>query len=314
VPLADFIRYGHWFQQDVAPDVDRRRVDRIEASRSGFRLLLEDGDSQLARRVVLATGLAAYASRPAQFATLPSALVSHTSDHHDLTVFAGKRVCVVGGGQSAIETAALLHEGGAEVEIILRAPAIRWLTRSHWLHNHLGRIRHLLYPPSDVGPPILNQIVAVPDLYRRLPLGLQEWIAYRAIRPAASGWLVPRVDQILITTRRRITMAIPVDDGLLIALDDGAKRRFHHAMLATGFRIDVADHPLLSPDLRPGLRSTGGYPDLDEGFESSLAGLHFLGAPAARSFGPLMRFVSGSGYAARALGRRIVGRDPTEWN
>jgi len=30
-------------------------------------------------------------------------------------------------------------------------------------------------------------------------------------------------------------------------------------------------------------------------------GLHFLGAPAALSYGPLMRFVAGTGYASAAL-------------
>jgi hypothetical protein len=36
-------------------------------------------------------------------------------------------------------------------------------------------------------------------------------------------------------------------------------------------------------------------------------GLHFLGAPAAGSVGPIMRFVSGGWYSGRALARVIVG-------
>lgn len=50
----------------------------------------------------------------------------------------------------------------------------------------------------------------------------------------------------------------------------------------------------------------GGYPPLDSGFESSLAGLHFLGATAARTFGPLVRFVAGTQFASQALTRRIL--------
>jgi hypothetical protein len=52
------------------------------------------------------------------------------------------------------------------------------------------------------------------------------------------------------------------------------------------------------------VRRVGGYPILGRGFESSIPGLHFLGAPAAWSFGPTMRFVSGSWYAARQLAAR----------
>ena len=48
------------------------------------------------------------------------------------------------------------------------------------------------------------------------------------------------------------------------------------------------------------------YDELAAGLESSVQGLHFLGAPAAWSFGPLMRFVSGTGYTARALTRCVV--------
>jgi hypothetical protein len=49
-----------------------------------------------------------------------------------------------------------------------------------------------------------------------------------------------------------------------------------------------------------------GYPILDKGFESTVPGLHFLGAPAAWSFGPLMRFVAGTEFAARGLVRGIA--------
>jgi hypothetical protein len=42
--------------------------------------------------------------------------------------------------------------------------------------------------------------------------------------------------------------------------------------------------------------------------ESSVPGLHFLGAPAAWSFGPIMRFVSGGWYTGQALARTIAGR------
>ena len=51
-----------------------------------------------------------------------------------------------------------------------------------------------------------------------------------------------------------------------------------------------------------------GSPALGAGMECSVPGLHFVGAAAAESFGPLMRFVAGSGYAARAVTRRIRAR------
>jgi hypothetical protein len=41
-----------------------------------------------------------------------------------------------------------------------------------------------------------------------------------------------------------------------------------------------------------------GYPVLDSGFRSSIPGLHFIGARAARTFGPLLYFVAGTEYSS----------------
>src|SRR6266568_1627425 len=90
---------------------------------------LGDPDGQV-RRVVVATGLGPFAQRPAQFDGLPASLVSHTFDHSDLSRFAGQRVVVLGAGQSALESAALLHEAGAETEVVARASRINALPGS----------------------------------------------------------------------------------------------------------------------------------------------------------------------------------------
>jgi cation diffusion facilitator CzcD-associated flavoprotein CzcO len=43
VPIQRFIEYGLWYQQQVTPDVDQRRVERIRKHEGGFELELEDG-------------------------------------------------------------------------------------------------------------------------------------------------------------------------------------------------------------------------------------------------------------------------------
>src|SRR4051812_9499271 len=130
VPLDDFMRYGRWFQQRAVPDLDRRRVRRIAGAPGGFELTLDDGERLGARRVVMATGLDGCGHRPAELAHLQPPLAWHSSELRDLDGFGGRRIAVVGAGQSAIELAALLREAGAEVEVIARAPQVRWLRRS----------------------------------------------------------------------------------------------------------------------------------------------------------------------------------------
>src|SRR5438309_82654 len=78
LPLEDFVRYGLWFQQRAAPDVDRRRVTFLAERAGGFHVRLEDGEEFPARRVVVATGIGPFARRPGPFAGLPASLVSHS--------------------------------------------------------------------------------------------------------------------------------------------------------------------------------------------------------------------------------------------
>src|SRR5260370_18151827 len=68
----------------------------------------------------MAPGMAYYIYRPAEFSRMPAQLVTHTADHYTFDDFAGKRVVVIGGGQSALEMSALLHENGADVDLVAR--------------------------------------------------------------------------------------------------------------------------------------------------------------------------------------------------
>src|SRR5438552_1452818 len=101
VPLQDFVQYGRWFQRQVVPDLDTRRIQRVEPTSAGFRLIVADGESVEAQRVVIAAGIAPFARRPSAFDAVPQSLASHSSDQRELKCFAGRHVIVVGGGQSA---------------------------------------------------------------------------------------------------------------------------------------------------------------------------------------------------------------------
>ena len=312
-PLEDFVRYGQWFQQQAVPDVDRRTVSRLVANARGFHVRLQDGEEFHARRVVVATGISPFARRPPQFAGLPAPLVSHSFDHADLRRFAGQRVAVVGGGQSALESAALLHEGGAEVEVIARAPGTYFIP--DWPQTPLVRaarrlLSPIVRPPFDImGPRFVSWLIAWPRLFRRSPRALQDFLTARAVRPAGASWLTPRLASVPITAGRTIAAAIPTGSQLRLRLSDGTERLVDHLLLATGYRVDATRYAFLAPTLLQALRTRDGYPELDVGFESSVPGLHFLGTPAARSFGPLCRFVVGTRYMARALTRYVTHLD-----
>jgi len=311
VPLDCFIDYGRWFQRQVAPDLDRRKIVQVEPKANGFRLLLETGETVIAGRVVVAAGIGSFAWRPAEFAGLPSSLVSHTSEHRELRAFAGKEILVIGGGQSALESAALLHEFGAEVQIVTRARQIRWLggVVSRTFQHGLGpAVSRVLYAPTDVGPAVISQVVARPDLVRQLPRSIQDWLRKRSIRPAGARWLVARLQNVPMNLGCSVVSATPVGERIKVRLDDGIEKTVDHVLLGTGYRVNVSKYDFFPPELAKAIDCFRGYPRLGEGLEASVPGLHFLGAPAVWSFGALMQFVVGTHYASRALLRCVARR------
>jgi len=315
VPLDRFVDYGHWYRSQAVPNIDQRKIARVEPAADGFRLILEVGETVTVGRLVVAAGISSFAWRPPEFAGLPSSLASHTSEHREFAKFAGKQVLVIGSGQSALESAALLHESGAEVEIVVRAPRIRWLGGlvSNVIHNGLGlTIAKLLYAPTDVGPAGISQVVARPDLVRRFPRPIQDWLRSRSIRPAGARWLVERLKNVPMSLGRSTARAAEVGGRVEVQLDDGSVRCVDHVLLGTGYRVDVSKYEFLDPKLANSISRFKGYPRLSDGFESSVPRLHFLGAPAIWSFGPLMQFVVGTHYSSRALLRYIAGRTAGE--
>jgi pyridine nucleotide-disulfide oxidoreductase len=305
IPLDRFVEYGLWFQQQAVPDIDRRRITRIEKDSNGFRLTLVSGEQFNSRRVVIAAGIESFARWPKQFEGLPREMVTHISNQRDVRRFKGKHVVVVGAGQSALESAALIHEAGGDVEVIVRAANVHWLGWRARLQK-LGPLAKLLYSPFDIGPAGVSRIVAIPDSMKYFPRGIQDAFRRRALRPAGARWLVNRCKDIPILTSSSVESTVPAGGKLRIRLNDGSVREADHVLLGTGYRVDVTRYPFLPQELSQNLTLVNGFPKLRPGFESSISGLHFLGAPSSWNFGPLMFFVCGTDYAARRLARHIA--------
>jgi cation diffusion facilitator CzcD-associated flavoprotein CzcO len=307
LPLEEFVRYGQWFQRQSVPDLDPRCVTQVERADDGFHLTLEDGERQDVRAVVVATGIGPFAHRPAAFASLPTERVSHASDpvNRDLGRFAGRRVAVVGGGQSALESASLLSEAGAEVEVLIRQPRVTWLNTHPVLERLMDSRFYPFRAPAKIGPLGLNWLIEHPRLYTLFPRRLRARMTTRALRPAGSGWLRPRTQKVTFHTNCRVASAAVQGDKVRLLCEDGTEREADHVLLGTGYRIDILRYDFLSPEVLQGVRTANGYPVLNAGFEASVPGLYFVGATAAYSFGPLCRFVAGTQFTAGALTRSV---------
>ncbi len=304
LPIKTFIDYGLWFQRRAVPQVDETYVASIERRDDQFLVTLEDGREVASQVVVMAPGLCYYANRPEQFNALPPGLVSHSFDHRDFSRFAGRHVVVIGGGQSAIEFAALLHEAGAAVEVVARR-AIVWLPpdRMH-VRTPLERI---LAPNASIAPGWDNWILDhLPYLFYRFPQVRKD--SYNAsYHSGATDWLRNRVIGKVKLREGRTVTAVRVGDGKVTAtLSDGTRLSADHILLATGYRVDIDRLTMIHPSLRADIATDGGSPVLSHWFESSVPGLYFVGLTSLRAFGPLYRFVAGCGAAAWRVAHSVV--------
>ncbi|MFE7582401.1 FAD-dependent oxidoreductase [Streptomyces gardneri] len=319
IPVEEFIAYGHWFQKRLVPDVERTAVREVRRADGGFAVSLDSGEEVAARAVVVATGLVAYAHRPAGLTPLAAAgLASHTCDHQDLAAFAGRRVAVVGAGQSALESAALLHEAGAEPVVIARTRALlfgdppptdRPAARS-WPDR-------LLKPGSALGPGwSLFAVSRGPAAYRRLPRPVRAHFLRTVLGPSGAWWLRDRVDsRFPVLCAHRLVGARQEDGAVRLEAEDTAGRRdvlrTDHVLAATGYRVDVERIPVLEAALRTSVKTwPGGAPVLSAGCESSVPGLYFTGLAAAPTFGPLLRFVHGTTFAAPRVAASVAASAP----
>ncbi len=304
VPIEAFIDYGSWFQRRAVPEIEQTYVKSIAHRNGGFLLTLEDGRAMESRHVVMAVGLYYYANRPDLYTRLPDGLVSHSFDHKDFRRFAGRDVIVIGGGQSGIEFAALLHEAGAAVQVVSRRP-INWLPPDRT--ETRGALARLLAPDAGIAPGWLNWVWDHrPYLFYRFP---QSWKdRYNAIYPpGANDWLRTRVVGKIALHEGRTVAKVEVAKGrVAAALSDGARLSADHVLLATGYRVDINRLPMLHASLRAELRTDRAIPILNHWFESSIPGLYFVGITSLRAFGPLYRFVAGCGAAARRVASAIA--------
>jgi FAD-dependent urate hydroxylase len=308
--IGDFAAYGLWFQQANVDWVERVDVAHLAQRAQGFDVTLANGERFAATRVVLAIGLTCFAQLPRALASLPAGLVTHTAKVTGFAAFKGREVAVIGGGQSALEAAALLHEAGARPILLVRKDSILWMdrvsqTRSLW--------RRLRSPISGLGTgPKAWALTNFPGALHRLPAAWRTSFVRSHLPPEGAWWLRERVENRMpiycgttVVEAREAAGRVALR---LRAAKDGSERQLvvDHVIAGTGYDINVDGIGFLDPKLRGSIERLEGAPNLNATFESSVPGLRFIGPASAMSFGPLFRFVVGADYTARVVSSQLA--------
>jgi cation diffusion facilitator CzcD-associated flavoprotein CzcO len=317
IPYADtgvpvkkdtFVAYGQAFQRRFVPALEERTAVSVTRHGDGFTTVFSDGGRITSRRVVSAVGVERYAQLPAPVQTLPAALCSHSSRHSSFAQFAGQSVVVIGGGSSAMDAAAVLRRQGASVTIVARRSAVRF-------QNPLGKrsLRDKIRAPMTVLGPGWKSVLCTraPLVFHHMPDRFRTNVVTRYLGPAPAWFVRDQVEGHIPIVTDTTVVAAEVHEGgarLTLRRHDGVTSTIlaDHVICATGFKVEVDRTPFLDRQLGAAIAHVDGAPKLSRNFESSVSGLHFIGPAAANSFGPMLRFAAGAGFASRRLSRHIA--------
>jgi Flavin-binding monooxygenase-like len=238
----------------------RTRVERLEPAAAGtWRVTLDDGSRRSHGAVVVATGLF-WSPRlpfcPGSF----DGTVSHSHEYRTPEPYAGRRVLVVGAGQSAAEIA-------VEVSTVAERTFMSIRGGVHVIPRWIGRRP---YDAADIAP--LNRM---PWRLLNLIYGLR---VTRALGARPASWPLPAhpplegipivSSEFLPAVRRGDVVVKPAIDqlsGSSVHFMDESEERIDRIVYATGYRInfpylsplmvsaDGRDLPLYRRMVRPGL-------------------------------------------------------------
>ena len=152
IPREEWMRYLQWFRRTLdLPVRNETRLDLIEPIEGGlFRLCISGpgcatGESLLARKVVLATGIQGGGEwHVPSFISdaLPAGSYTHTSTMVDYTAYRGGRIGILGGGASAFDNAQFaLGAGVKEAHVFIRRPELPRVNPIRYMES-AGFLRH----------------------------------------------------------------------------------------------------------------------------------------------------------------------------
>ena len=303
--LEDFIEYGRWFRDQIGVEVDSRRVTRV-ANGTGFRVTTDDGEEVQAAHVVVAVGIEPFSWRPEMFDGLR--LVAR-QPHLGASFVRRVRREVRARGRGGPERArgGRLPEGAGVVRRGDR-PSLRsalsprrgcLAERRPDEQAPLSRVGGRATGRQSADGPAVDLPRAAEDDGRAARLPGDPPCRIRAARGA------PRGDRDHDEPPSRRARDQPVRRWRSSSTTAPSASSTTSSSRPAIASISAATRSSTRSSARRSA-SQGSSPKLSSSFSSSVPGLYFVGAPAAASLGPGMRFVSHTGFAAKAITSNVL--------
>jgi thioredoxin reductase len=310
--MSNFAAYGRWFQENQVPWIEPVDVLHVSHERGKFAISLSNGEHLIAEQVIVATGLAYFANVPRALSAVSPSRVTHTSQISTFSTFKGRRLAVLGAGQSALEAAVLLHEAEAEPTLLVREDSISWHSRVQRKRNLWRRLRS---PITGLGTgPKAWALTRFPRALHRMPDSFRTRFVKTHLPAEGAWWLRERFDnKVPVQLGTEVIEARDTCCGVALTVRDAKQQSTRqmtvdHVVAGSGYTVDVDRLKFLDEALREKIGRLDRSPKLNATFESSVPGLRFVGATSAMSFGPLFRFVVGADYTAKTISKHLSSR------
>lgn len=321
IPRLQWAEYLRWYRKVLTLDVrNEHRVSRVAPRADGLIELEIVTPAQtlavLARHVVLATGRDGLGGPwvPEFAKQLPDHLWAHSADGLQDNWFAGKRVAVIGGGASAMDSAATALEAGAtRVDLLIRRAELPRINKGKGAGN----------------PGMTHGYWRLPDAWK---WRIRNYLNTQQVPPPHGSTL--RVSN---SGKARFLMNSPVvsveenPQGGLFLHTPTARIEADFVVFATGFRTDFQQRPEFAP-FSSSIRvwrdrfeapaaeldaELAELPDLGTCFEfqektpgacPGLNHIHCFSYPAALSYGAVSGDIPAISEGSKRLAHALVGQ------
>ncbi|WP_272128960.1 FAD/NAD(P)-binding protein [Spirulina sp. CS-785/01] len=274
------------------------RIIPVQPWRPRFQLVLQDGQSCLARRVVLATG-GGVPRFPDWVQSLqgsypPDRLVHGTRvDLAKANVQTGERILIIGGGLSSGHLALGVARRGAIATLLIRRSLQEKLFDAD---------------PGWLGPKYLKSFQAELDEFSRWQQiqdarnggSMTPEVAFQLRRAARRG-------EVLLNEHCQIVQAQWQETQWLVKCSDGSHLQAERIWCATGTTLDISQNPLMTDVLATyPTKIIQGLPVLDAHLRLPGSQLFLMGGYAALQVGPVARNLAGGRLACDRIVPAIV--------
>jgi cation diffusion facilitator CzcD-associated flavoprotein CzcO len=234
IPRLQWMDYLRWYRRVLALPVQNghRVTDIVPRADRLVELAIEaDGRTTrtFARRVVLATGRAGLGGPavPAFAERLPHRRRAHSSDDNDYAALRGLRVGVIGGGASAMDSAATaLEAGAAQVHLLIRRPDLPRINKGKGAGN----------------PGFVQGYARLPDDWK---WRIRHYINVQQVPPPRNS-----TQRVARFANAHFHLGVAIEDaverdGRLQVRTSAGPIELDFLIFATGFKVDWRQRPML---------------------------------------------------------------------